>query len=272
MVSRWGNRSCVTLRRGVSTHQHRDDTPLMRPTFLALALLACAAPLAAQAPAPAPPPTVKLSGTVDAGFVSASGNTDVTTINVGDKLTLLYDGWTFSQFLAQVYAKTKGVESANQLRGGLRAERTIIPAVGIFAAVVYERNAYAGFNRRLDEQLGVQWNAITDSSDVLTFDAGGVLTQQDNTDGTTRSSPAARAASAYKHTFRKNTFLSQTLEYVADLQSGGGYRLNSETAAVAPLSTRISIKLGYVLQYNSAPPATFGTTDRVFTSGLQVSF
>ena len=93
-----------------------------------------------------------------------------------------------------------------------------------------------------------------------------------NTDGTTKNTPAARAAAAFKHLFKANTFVSQGVEYVPDLQADGGYRVNSETAAVAPLASRINVKVGYVVQYNSKPPAKFGTTDRVFTSGLQVSF
>lgn len=244
---------------------HLED---MKNRLLIAAIAVAASSAAAQAPAP----TLKLSGTVDAGFVSATGNTDVTTMNFGDKLQLLYDGWTFSQFAAQVYGKTKGVESANQLRAGLRAEKEVYPRVGIFVAGQYERNAYAGFNRRIDELFGVQWKAVADSSDLLTFDGGGLFTQQDNTDGTRKSSPAARIAGAYKHTFKPNTFFAQNIEYVPDLENHGEYRFNSETAAVAPLSARISVKLGYLMQYNSSPPPKFGTTDRVFTSGLQVSF
>lgn len=243
-----------------------------RPDTFSRRLLPAFAVLAPFLAAAQQPAAWKFSGTADAGFVSATGNTDVVTTNFGDKLTASYKAWTLTQTLAQVYGKTKGVESANQLRAGLRAERTIADGVGGFAAVQYERNAFAGFNRRLDELLGVQWKAIADSANTLTLDAGGVLTQQENTDGTSKNTPAARAAAAFKHLFKANTFVSQGVEYVPDLQAGGGYRLNSETAAVAPLSSRVSVKLGYLFQFNSKPPTKFGTTDRVFTSVLQVSF
>lgn len=131
---------------------------------------------------------------------------------------------------------------------------------------------YAGFNRRLDELAGATWQAFAGTSDSVSMDAGGVITQQDNKDGTTQRSPSARGALAYKHVFKANTFFTQTVEYVPNLKESGEYRLNTETSAVAPISTRISLKLGYVIQYNSRPPVSFLTTDRVFTSGLQVSF
>lgn len=229
-----------------------------------------ATPLAAQAPASAP--AWKLTGTVDFGFVSATGNTDVTTISLGDKMVASRGPWTITQVLSQVYGKTSGVESANQLRAGLRGERTIVDGIGGFASVQFERNAFAGFDRRVDEQLGLRWRAIEDSSDALTLDVGGVLTQQENTDGASKTSRSVRGAMAYKHIFKPGTFFSHQTEVVSDLQESGAYRLNSETSAVAPLSARIAMKIGYVFQYNSRPPTGFGTTDRVFTSGLQVSF
>lgn len=249
----------------------------MRPPLRLLA--ACATTLlvggslVAQAPVkPVVPAGWTTAGTLDAGFVSATGNTDLTTLSLGDKLTLKNAAWTLSHSLAYVYGKTSGKESANQLRIGARADYAVGPRVGLFAGVQFERNAYAGFNSRIEELAGVQWKAIDDSSDALTIDGGGGLTQQDNTDGTSARSPSARAAAAYKHTFKANTYFAQNVEYVADLNESGAYRMNSETALVAPIAKSISLKVSYLYQYNSRPPVKFGTTDRVFTSGLQISF
>src|SRR5689334_18102105 len=90
------------------------------------------ASVVASAGAQAPATAWKSSGTVDFGFVSATGNTDVTTITLGEKLTGTRGVWTVSQFLANVYGKTKGVESANQLRIGGRAERKLDKYYGAF--------------------------------------------------------------------------------------------------------------------------------------------
>lgn len=217
-------------------------------------------------------PEWKLSGTVDAGFVSATGNTDVTTISLGNRIGATRGHWTLRQSSAYVYGKTKGVESANHLRAGARAEYAISNRFSAFSSVGYERNAFAGYDRRIDQQLGAQWRAVGTPTDSLLLDAGGLLTQQDNTDGTSDRSPSARGALAYKHVFSAKTFLTQDVEYVPNLEESGAYRLNAETALVAPLASRVNIKLGSVVQYNSRPPANFGTTDRVLTSGLQVSF
>lgn len=247
----------------------------MKRTLLAGTMLAVAAPSAltqAAAPAPAPPADWTLAGSVDAAYVSATGNSEVTTVSIGDKLAASRGNWTLRQMVAYVYGKTDGTESANQLRAGLRAEYRITNRFSGFTAVNYERNPYAGFSRRVDELFGAQWRALATSGDSVTLDAGAVYTQQANTDGTSSASPSARAAMGYKHLFGGKSHFSQNVEYVPNLTESGEYRMNAESALVAPLSGRISLRLGYLVQYNSRPPTTFGTTDRIFTSGLQVAF
>lgn len=45
-----------------------------------------------------------------------------------------------------------------------------------------------------------------------------------------------------------------------------------ETSLVAPLSSRIAFKAGYVIRFDNAPEPGFAKTDRFLTSGLQVVF
>ena len=47
--------------------------------------------------------------------------------------------------------------------------------------------------------------------------------------------------------------------------------VNSESALVAPVSAHFGVKMSYAVRYNSRPPVKFGTTDRVLTTGVQLS-
>jgi len=234
-----------------------------------VALCAAAAVAAAQAPAP-PPPTTAL--TADLGVVSASGNTRLRTISVGDKLTHTVRKWVFTQLAAYVYGETQGLASANQLRASLRGDYAFAPRLFVFTAGSYERNRFAGFTRRTDEMLGVSWKALNLPSDTLAIDAGGVLTQERFVDSTEKSFPAGRLAGAFKHAFTKASYFQQFAEYLPDLESSGEYRLNTESDLVAPLSSHAGVKLAYVIRYDSAPAVGFGTTDRILTAGIQLSF
>jgi putative salt-induced outer membrane protein YdiY len=56
-----------------------------------------------------------------------------------------------------------------------------------------------------------------------------------------------------------------------DLETSKDLRVNSETAIVAPLSARFAVKLGYLIRFDNLPEPGFRKTDRLFTSGLQVT-
>ena len=238
----------------------------MNRILLSFALLSISAAAGAQAPAS------KTSFTGDIGYVSASGNTRLTTLSLGEKIGHSTGRWVFSQLAAYVYGKAGGTETANQLRLAARADYDFLHRLGVFAGVAHERNRFAGFDARTDEIAGLRWLAIVAPMDSMGLDLGGVLTQQSNVDGTSLNDPSARAAANYKHLFSKAAYFQQIAEYLPNLKESGEYRLNSESSLVAPISTHVGIKMSYSLRYNTAPPATFGTTDRVLTTGIQITY
>jgi putative salt-induced outer membrane protein len=214
----------------------------------------------------------KTAFTGDLGFVSATGNTRLSTLSLGDKIVRTDGRWVLSQLAAYVHGETNNAESANQLRVAGRADFAFHPRLGAFGGVSFERNTFAGFRRRLDEIAGVRWKAIVAPNDSLSVDGGGVLTQESDVDGTSKRYPSGRLAGAYKHTFTKSSYFAQLAEYIPNLQTSGAYRVNTESAIVAPLSAHVGIKAAYVVRYDSKPPTSFGTTDRVLTTGVQVSY
>ena len=98
--------------------------------FLALAVTT---PLAAQT-------AHRTSLTTDLGFVNTAGNTEITTLNLGEKLGYhTADSlWLFSQFASAVYGRTSGQETANQLAAGVRLDR------GLGARSVSRRQCQVG--------------------------------------------------------------------------------------------------------------------------------
>jgi putative salt-induced outer membrane protein len=220
--------------------------------------------------AQAPKPTTSFTG--DLGYVSATGNTSLTTLSAGDKIVHTDGPWSVTQLAAYVYGKTNATESANQLRVEGRADYDLHPRFGVFADAAFERNPFAGFRRRTDENVGVRWKAIVSPEDSMSVDAGGGVTQQSDVAGTSQNYTSARVATNYKHVFTKTAYFHELAEYVPDLQTSGAYRANSESALVAPISSHVGIKMAYSVRYDSRPPVNFGTTDRVLTMGVQITY
>ena len=220
--------------------------------------------------APAEAPVTNF--TTDFGYVATSGNTRVSTVNIGERLVHARGLWRFEQTFGVVYGENAGVENVNLLRAGLGAQYQLRPRVALATGVLYDRNRFAGIARRTEEYLGPVFRVREAPRDTLRFETGASLTQQLGIDDVTNNFPAARAAAWYKRTFGANAFFLQTLEAIPNLDVSEDYRINSESALVAPLSQKIALKLGYIVRFDNLPEVGFLSTDRIFTSGLQVSF
>ncbi len=232
------------------------------------ALLAViATPLFAQDPAP-----VVTKITADFGYVQATGNSQVTTTSFGQKLTQQRGLLGLEQTFNFIYGEQNGVVNTNFLRAGLRADYKLGGHFSAFGTVAFDRNRFAGIQRRFEENVGIAWQALRAPKDTLRLESGFSVTQQTSVDGTVNDFPAGRAAAAYKHAFSPSTYFIQAAEFIPNFKEHKDYRVNAETAIVAPVSARVNLKVAYLLRYDNLPEPTFKNTDRVFVTGIQVTF
>src|ERR1041384_1611101 len=100
-------------------------------------------------------PEKPVSFTGDVGIVNTARNTSLTTLSVGDKLTIRSGKVLLTQTFALVYGKSEGVENANNqlLRG--RADYQLASRLSGYGFIGYERNRFAGISHRTDEGVGL---------------------------------------------------------------------------------------------------------------------
>jgi putative salt-induced outer membrane protein len=247
----------------------------MHRIALPIALVLSAATALAQ---DAPKKNLEASGT--AGFAQTSGNANAISTNFGNKVKYTAKGWTLNEDLAFFYGEANDEVNANFWNGGLRAERALHARLGLFVATRFDRNVLQGIASRFEEGFGLDAKLIVAKRDRLNMQLGGSLFQQRLTPGSTvsakRNFPAARVGLDYKHLFSDLAYFQQTGEYLPNLAETGVYLVNTESALVAPLSKQLSLKFGYVVRYNSAPPVrnnvALKTTDTFFSSGITFSY
>lgn len=247
----------------------------MRRIALPIGLALSAATANAQ---DAPKKNLEFSGT--AGFAQTSGNANAISTNFGNKVKYSAKGWILNEDLSFFYGEANDKVNANFWNGGLRAERALLPRLGVFVATRFDRNVLQGIASRFEEGFGLDAKLIAEKRDVLNMQVGGSFFQQRLTPGSTASTkrnyPAARLGLDYKHLFSELAYVQQTGEYLPNLSEGDSYLVNTETSLVAPLSKRLAVKLGYVIRYNSTPPVREGislkTTDTFFSSGITFSY
>jgi putative salt-induced outer membrane protein len=238
----------------------------MRLSALTLVALAPAA-LASQEPPPKP-----LTFTADFGLVNTAGNTDVTTVNAGEKIAYTRSAFTLSQSFAVVYGRTAGVATTSLWKAGVRGDYKLHPRVGVFALGAFERNTFAGIDRRFEEAAGLAATLIDGGGNKLDAEAGASMNQQRSTTAVSNSFVAGRAALMYRRAITEAAFARLATEFLPNFEASDDYRVNGEAELVAPLSSRVALKMSYVVRFDNLPEPGFVKTDRLLTTGLQVVF
>ena len=239
----------------------------MNRPLLVLATVLASAPLAAQDPPP--PRPWELTG--DVGFVNTAGNSDVTTLNIGEKVTHNRGNITVKQNFALLYGRTDGTTTTSQWRTGIRGDVALSARLAVFGLAGFDRNRFAGIDRRFEEGVGLAFKVLATERSKLDFETGLSMIQQRSTLDVTNNFSAARAASIFQYNFKPTTYFLQSVEVLPNLEETDDLRVNTETALVAPLSRRLAIKISYVIRYDKLPEPGFEKTDRLLTSGLQVT-
>jgi putative salt-induced outer membrane protein len=180
--------------------------------------------------------------TLDVGFVNAAGNTRVTSLNAAENLKFKPAGsrWQFEEGISTVYGRNQDSVTAEQWRFMGRVDYAVLPFVHVFVAGTYERNRFAGIGRRFEEILGVTWRLMDGPRDLLSAELGSAVTQQRSTADIANNFVALRMAANYKHRFTEAAYVQQIVEALPDARDFDDTRVNSETALVAPLSSKVA--------------------------------
>ena len=228
--------------------------------------------LAVQVDTTKPPPILKFTGEV--GYVATAGNQSVETLNVGDKFSAQFGDLTFTQTFARVYGESEGETTTSLTRASLRADKGLknSPFVA-YGLLNYERNVFAGLASRLAGSAGLSAIILRDERNRVVVESGLSLNRQRGTGTRGRDIDflGGRAAGTYTHQFTPKASFVQALEFLPNFRESEDLRINTESTVVAPLTARIAIKLSYVVRYDGLPESGFLTTDRLFTSGVQVT-
>jgi putative salt-induced outer membrane protein len=225
-----------------------------------------------QADTVRPPPELKFTG--DIGYVATSGNSSVETLNVGDRFSAKIDDLTLSQTFVLVYGESKGKSVTSLYRGSLRLDKGRKNALlSSFTLLNFERNTFAGLASRWSGVAGLSANLLRQGKDRLVLEGGLSLTRQRGTATSGRDVDflGGRAASSYTHQFSPKASISLVVEMLPNFRESEDLRINTESTLIAPLTSRIAMKISYVIRYDGLPENSFQTTDRLFTSGIQVS-
>ena len=226
----------------------------------------------AAPPKPKTPSVIKFTG--DLGYVSTAGNSSVQTLNLGDRITAKFGVVTVSQQFSLVHGRSKGKTVTSLYRAQVRSDYALQTTFGLYAQVNYERNVFAGLASRIATNTGLTALLHADPRHRLTLEGGVSVTAQRSVDPTKRPNQdflGGRAATAYSQKLGAKASFAQTVELLPNFREREDLRINTESTVVAPITKEVGLKLSYVIRYDGLPQPGFLSTDRLFTSGIQIT-
>ena len=217
-------------------------------------------------------PPKKREFSTDLGFVSTAGNSKVTTFNLQELLVLRAGVWEHRQKFASIYGSINGKQSSNLLFVSWRSDIALNKVLGVYALAGFDRNQFAGIARRFEESVGLAAKLLNAGAEHWDAELGLSLNQQRSTLGESADFASLRSATTYKHNFNKAAYFAQSAEFLPSFKVSKDYRINSESALVAPLSTHVAMKAAYVVRFDNLPEPGKQRSDRIFTTGLQFNW
>ena len=210
--------------------------------------------------------------TVDLGLVSASGNANFTSLNVGEKLTHKLGAIALIQSAKILYGRINGATTTESYDVGARGQYPFTKRIGVYVLIGFQRDPFAGLASRWFGGPGVAVGLLQTTRDTLGVESGVTSTRERSTAGVRESFGAVRSAASFKHLFAAKSSVSETLEWIANLKTSDDQRINSETALTAPLSRQIGLRVSYLIRFDNQPEPGFKKTDRILTTGVQIAF
>lgn len=245
-----------------------------------------AAPVAPVAPAPA-----ELKGTVGAGLIVLTGNSDTTTFTGAASASRETFGWIVAAKAAGAYGQTRPAAggarqtTAYAMSGQLRLDRKFGGGWAVFVLGGLEADHVANVAYRTIAELGVaaQWLDVKEADltrVALRTDLGlryGYEARWRYYGTPTGAQPGVEVVApllglAFRWGFSREVFFTEEAEVFPSL--GGEPRVQARS--VAKLSSRLTqaltLGVGYTASFDSRPAAGKERTDTALTALLEVGF
>ena len=222
-------------------------------------------------------------GQGEAGFVTTSGNTDSDSLNLGLKFEKSGKVWDHEIGLAAYQASQEGIDTAENFSANYTLKRNLTERSNIFFNLGYLDDDFDGFTEQLSAAVGygykvfngesVKWETgagvgyrDTDQLTVIRDDFGDIVEEIEGDD-------VSGATFVLRSDFEAK--ISETTKFVdnfkAEIGSDNTY-VENDAALFVAINQSFSLKLGYLVRYNSDPADDADDTDTITSLNLVYGF
>ena len=169
--------------------------------------------------------------------------------------------------------RSNDLESSRNWDATLRYQRKLDEEFSLFVAESIEGDRFAGFDPRVNSDLGARYDWLKTEVWHSAVEAGYRNVQERRLAGDTVARNNARVYSELEKFW--NTIVSSKLsaEYLVNVVESKDYRVNGEASVNCQLDKTFSLRTSYLVKYNNNPPPLVAqTTDTVFITSLAARY
>ncbi len=220
----------------------------------------------------------------DFSLAASQGNQQITTLALGERYSYMFAHWKLAQTASAVRGTANGIKNAELYQAGVRSDYDLAKRLTVYVNLTGLRSTPAGLNSQLQEGVGLGYQVLNTETDKLQLSAGvGALQRTFVGDAASENDFVGNIDGAFRHLFSKTAYVEQALTVTPNFTNSAAWLLAARSALVAPLSSKIGIKVGYLVNFNNAPPllpkvgatpqtVRFKKFDGLLTTGLQFTY
>ena len=222
-------------------------------------------------------------GQGEAGFVTTSGNTDSDSLNLGLKFEKSGKVWDHEIGLAAYQASQEGIDTAENFSANYTLKRNLTERSNIFFNLGYLDDDFDGFTEQWSAAVGYGYKVFNGES--VKWETGAGVGYRDTTQVEVQrdefgdiveeieGDDVSGATFVLRSDFEAK--ISETTKFVdnfkAEIGSDNTY-VENDAALFVAINQSFSLKLGYLVRYNSDPADDADDTDTITSLNLVYGF
>lgn len=210
----------------------------------------------------------------EAGVVNSTGNSRSQSLNFKQGNNYVWERNSVGFKGNFLQSKSQGILDAKRWGLELRYDRSVSERLSFFVTEGVESDRFAGFMQRHNSGVGSKYVFYREEKAWDWFgELGYRYTRERLLTSARVSKNQVRAYTEVNHEWRDGISSKYWVEYMPNFSNGKDWELNTELSSSAAVTNVFSVKIAYLVKYDSLPaPGAISKTDRLFTTSLVAKY
>ncbi|MCC7329251.1 MAG: DUF481 domain-containing protein [Gammaproteobacteria bacterium] len=209
------------------------------------------------------------SGSIAAGYVAVSGNSESTTGNLRGEVFYDRDRWHHSGLATAIGSSQNNKTSSEAYKAQLKTKYDLGEVIYTFGLAEWNKDRFSAYDHQIFEVGGLGWRVWRSETQELNLEAGVGATQSEFRDGTSNNELVGRIGADYHWHISDTAVFSQKL---SSTTGADNTYIESLTQLKAGVVGNLALVLGYLVKHNTDVLPGTDKTDTQTSISLEYKF